>query len=450
MKKESLIPRRAMRKITLVALALCAAPAMIALPAGAQDNPTRIVFASGPDDTDTVQRIVDDFNALHDGRIAVTWRQMDRDNNAHHDQLITAFTLGASEPQVIASDVVWTAEFAKKGWVRDLTEPFYDAYDRDSLLAAALASATWRLRIWGVPWYTDASMLFYRRDLLEANGFEYPPRTWDELAVMARDIMQDSGIRHGFVFQGADYEGGTANAVEYIWGAGGEVMRGELRVTSPIGVGVTEMDEITVNSRQAAAGLDAARRLIADGIAPGAVAMFREREALDAFLAGDAVFLRSWPYVQGILAQSSFMPAQVGVSWLPAASGQHVGYSCLGGWNLMVNARAAADEREAAWEFIRYLTAPAQQKRLALGAGLLPVRKALYENPEIVRKLPVAALARDSMSSRIRVRPMSPFYSELSSRIAEAFHRVLQGEITGTEAVAALEEDLRAIAARNR
>ncbi len=448
MKYESL---RSVCRMSMKALMLAVLSALAwAGGASAQEQPTRIVFASGPDDTGTVKRIIDDFNAAHAGRIQVTWRKMDRDNNAHHDQLVTDFEAQAEEPHVVAGDVIWTAEFAKNGWVEDVTRPFYDDFDRADFFGPALDSATYRLRIWGVPWYSDTSILFYRKDLLAESGFDAPPATWDELIDMSRRVMQDSGVQSGFVFQGADYEGGTANAVEFIWGAGGEVMRGQLRVTSPLRGTVAEMDSIIINSEQAAAGFDSARRLVAEGVAPAAVTTYREQEALDAFLAGDAVFLRSWPYVQGMLQESDLSEAQVGVAWLPAASADYAGFSCLGGWNLMINARVSDDERAAAWALIRYLTDPAQQKRQALEAGLLPVVESLYEDAEVLGSVPIAALARDSRSAHIRVRPMSPFYAEMSSEIADAFQRVLKGELTGQEAVAALDKDLRTIVARNR
>ena len=434
---------------TLILLAAGAVLWVSVSPASAQEQPTRIVFASGPDDTGTVKRIVDDFNAEHTGLIQVTWREMDRDNNTHHGQLVTDFEAQADGPHVIASDVIWTAEFAKNGWVEDATKRFYSDYERAAFLGPALASATYRLRIWGVPWYTDTSVLFYRMDLLADSGFDAPPRTWDELIQMSRKVMKDAGIRHGFVFQGAEYEGGTANAVEYIWGAGGEVMRGELLLTSPLRGTLAETDAVTINSANAAAGLDAARRLIAEGVAPAEVATYREQEALDAFLAGDAVFLRSWPYVQGMLQKSPLSAAQVQVSALPGASSENSGYSCLGGWNLMVNARASDKEAEAAWAFIRYLTAPDQQKRLALEAGLLPVFESLYEDPAVLDGVPVAALAKE-IASQIRTRPMTPFYSDLSAQIASAFNRVLNGELTGAQAVETLDGDLRTIVMRNR
>lgn len=436
--------------VSAVLIALGAALWLFAAPALAQADATRIIFASGPDGTGTVQRMVERFNAEHAGRIQVTWRLMDRDNNIHRDQLVSDFKAGRDAPHVIAGDVIWTAEFAHNGWVEDLTNQFYDAYERATLLAPALKSATHRLRIWGVPWYTDVGVLYYRKDLLAGSGFTTPPQTWDELARMAGQVMKDAQISHGFVFQGAEYEGGTANAVEYIWGAGGEVVEGKLWVTSVLRGTLEETDAVTINSEEAAAGLDLARRLIADGVSPAEVTTFREKEALDAFLAGDAVFLRSWPYVQGMLQSSGLSKEQVGVSALPAASAENVGYSCLGGWNLMVNADSGRKEQAAAWELIRFMTAPSQQKRLALEAGLLPVLESLYEDPEILAAVPVAALGKETMSTRLRVRPMSPFYPQLSSEIANAFHGVLKGEVTGAEAVKALEEDLRAIVVRNR
>ncbi len=431
-------------------LVLAAALSAFATPASAQDGATQIVFASGPDETGTVRRIVESFNAEHAGRIQVSWREMDRDNNTHHDQLVADFAAEAEAPHVFASDVIWSAEFAHNGWVEDLTRRFYDAHDRATFLAPALESATHRLRIWGVPWYTDVGVLFYRKDLLAASGFDAPPQTWDELARMARQVMKDSQIRHGLVFQGAEYEGGTANAVEYIWGAGGEIVEGKLWVTSVLRGTLEETDAVMINSAEAAAGLDMARRLIAEGVAPAAVATFREKEALDAFLAGDAVFLRSWPYVQGMLQDSELSNGKVGVSALPGASAEQVGYSCLGGWNLMVNAHAGKKERAAAWELIRYLTAPAQQKRQALEAGLLPAIESLYEDPEILAGVPIAALGKETMSTRLRVRPMSPFYPAVSSQLANAFNRVLKGELVGAEAVEELETELRAIVMRNR
>lgn len=420
-------------------------------PALAQNAGTevQIIFASGPDDTGTVRRLVETFNEGHRGSIRVEWREMERESDAHRRSLIADLASEEGGIDLMASDVVWTAELARNGWVEDVTDRLYDAFDRDALLAPARESAMHRLRYWGVPWYTDAGLLFFRRDLLAAAGFPDPPATWDELADMARRVKQESGVAYGLVFQGAQYEGGTVNAAEFIWSAGGDLITSRPTVTGLVVRAVTEIDSVKVGSAEAARGLDLARSLISDGIAPEAVIDFREEDALEAFARGDAVFMRSWPYAYALLAQTGFSAEQIGVAALPAATGGRSA-SALGGWNLMINASSTDSEREAAWQLLRFFTDPEQQRRMALEAGLLPILVPLYDDAELVAQRPVMALGREVFDSQLRRRPMSPFYSEISASIARTFQQVLRGELAGAEAVALLEAELRPIVTRNR
>jgi multiple sugar transport system substrate-binding protein len=350
----------------------------------------------------------------------------------------------------MASDVVWTAELSHSGHVEDLTDRFYDEFDREDFLPAPLGSATYRLRIWGVPWYTDAGLLFYRRDLLAAVGIDGPPATWDELASSARRVMEAAGTPYGFVFQGAAYEGGTANAAEFIWSAGGEVLTTRLAVTGVVVNTATEIDAVGVGGEAAARGLDIARVLIAEGVAPRAVAEFREADALEAFAAGEAVYMRNWPYAYEVLRQGGLTEEEVGVGPLPAAGVDGRSASSLGGWNLMVNARSTAAERDAAWTLVRYLTDPVQQRRQAVEAGLLPVLEALYDDPGLAAEIPVVGVGKEVFATQLHERPMTPFYSEVSASVASAFNRLLKGDLTGSEAAALMEGELRAIVARNR
>ncbi len=416
------------------------------------EGPVEIVFSFGPDDSGTLQALLDAFNDEHQGQIRVTWRVMDRASDAYFRQLESAFTAAAADIDVIGADVVWTAEFAHKGWVRDLSGVFFDAYDPDDFLEAALNAAFYRFKVWGVPWYTDAGMLFYRKDLLQQSGIAGPPATWDELERAARQVMQKTGTRYGIVFQGAEYEGGTADAMEFIWNAGGRVLTGNISVAGAFGQSVIDPNVITADSPDSARGLDVARRLVAGGLAPPEVADFRELDSLQVFLAGEAVFMRNWPYVFGVLpasAETGVTAAQVGVARLPVVAGQERHYSCLGGWNLMINALSTRSKREAAWTFIQYVVDPARQKQRALGGGFLPALRRLYDDPEILDTVPVIALGKDAIADT-RGRPVSPYYSQMSPRIAAAFNRVLRGEATGAQAVRTLQRELQTILRKNR
>jgi len=412
-------------------------------------EPVELTFSFGPDDSGSLRALIDRFNAAYEGEIRVTWREMARESDAYFRQLQSDFLVGAVDIDVIGADVIWTAEFVTNGWVEDLTARFQEAYDPEAFLSAPLNSTFYRNRLWGVPWFTDAGLLYYRRDLLEASGFAEPPRTWDELKEMAQRVMQDAGTPHGFVFQGAEYEGGVANALEYIWGAGGNVLTGNLSVAGTFGQNVIDPNVITVDSAASARGLELARSLIEEGVSPEAVTSFREEDAYELFLAGEAVFMRNWPFVYGLLTtpESQLSPEQVGVAPLPVAREGNRSFATLGGWNLMIS--AFSDQQEAAWTFIRYATDPEQQKRRALEGGFLPTLRSLYDDPEILENVPVVALGGEAIGNA-RVRPISPLYSLMSPRIARAFHRTLEGELSGSEAVRNLQRELETILRRSR
>jgi multiple sugar transport system substrate-binding protein len=162
-------------------------------------------------------------------------------------------------------------------------------------------------------------MLYYRLDLLERAGYSAPPATWDELKEQARAARENVGTRYGFVFQGADYEGGVVNALEYIWTSGGDVLDG---------------DRVIIDSPEAARGLGIERSMVADGIAPEGVSQYKEQESATIFLGGDAVFMRNVPRMYALAsdpAESEIEPAVIGVAPLPVAEEGLRSYSALGG-----------------------------------------------------------------------------------------------------------------------
>lgn len=413
--------------------------------ARSQQGPVELVFSFGPDDSGSLQTLIDNFNEQYKGRIQVSWQEMARETDTYFRQLESDFIARATDIDVIGGDIIWTAEFAEKGWIQDLSSRFYNAYDPGDFLDAAMNSAIYRYRVRAVPWFTAAGMLYYRKDLLEKSGFGGPPKTWDELREMATKVKQDAGTKYGFVFQGAQYEGGVTNALEYIWGAGGRVLTGNVSVAGAFGMVVVDPNVVVVDNENAARGLNIARSLIVDGVAPEAVTHFREQDAFQAFLAGDAVFMRNWPFVYGLIDNtelSSITQDQVAIAPIPVASEKERSYSCLGGWNLMIN--AFSRNKDAAWEFIRYASAPEQQKRRAIEGSFLPTLKTLYQDEEVLQEVPVARLGMNAITNS-RVRPISPYYSDMSPRIAQAFNQVLEGKLTGEKAVERLQRELQAI-----
>jgi multiple sugar transport system substrate-binding protein len=119
-------------------------------------------------------------------------------------------------------------------------------------------------------------------------------------------------------------------------------------------------------------------------------------------------------------------------------------YSTLGGWNFFIN--ATSEKQEQAWEFIKFMTDPAQQKINALQASKLPTRRALYEDPEILEKAPVARLGKEAIVENSQPRPVSPVYSDVSLELGEQFNRSLKGDVSPEQAVKTLQDELQSIA----
>jgi multiple sugar transport system substrate-binding protein len=391
-------------------------------------GPIELIFTSAPDDTETAGKLVQMFNEQHKGEYRVIFREGAADTGQRFDQLRTEMQAGGKNIDVILGDVIWTAQLAANGWVADLSDRFPES-ERQKYLPGSVEAVIYEGKAYAMPWYTDTGLLYYRMDLLEQSGFDGPPRTWEELQEQALKVKQDSGTRFGFLFQGANYEGGVCNGLEYIWTHGGEAL-------DP-----NDSTRVLIGSPEAVAGLTTERSMLTSGVAPEAVAIYKEDESAGTFLNGDAVFLRNWPYVYALLsdpAESEVRPEQVGVSELPSADGEP-GNGTVGDQPLLIN--ATSENQDAAWEFIKFLTAPEQQRFRAIEGSFLPTLTELYDDPEIQESVPVVALAKEALQ-HTRPRPVSPYYSDMSLEMAEQFNASLTGEVTPEQAAQTLQRDL--------
>lgn len=417
-----------------------------------QDGVVNITFSFGPDDSGTLEELVESFNREFEGEIQVEYRQFSRLTDEYFDEIAGELARELGDVDVIGGDVVWTAELARNGWIEDITGRMYRDYPQtvpDVFLEAAIASCSFRNRLWGTPWFSDAGLLYYRSDLLEEAGFSEPPRTWEELSEMAGEVQSNNDIRFGFVFQGDEYEGGVVNGCEFIWNAGGQLLTGTTSVPSTGTPPSLNPNVVAIDSPNSVRGLEIQRSLVSDGVAPEEVASYREEDSSDAFLAGDAVFMRGWPFMYALAEEqgSEIETGQIGVAPLPTADAERQSFSCLGGWNMLIN--SASENQDAAWEFIKFATAPEQQRTRALEGSFLPTLRELYQDEEVLESVPVIGLGREVIENNTRSRPVTPYYSEISAALAETFNENLRGEIEPEEAVESLQSELEDIVDRN-
>lgn len=396
---------------------------------GGSGGVTQLTFSLFPDPTGTVQQLIDRFNVDHEGEIEVSFREMPADSGQHFDTLRTELQSGQSEIDVIGGDVVWPAQFAASGWISDLSDRFPDS-ERAGFLEAPITANTYDGAIYGVPWYTDAGLLYYRSDLLSDAGIPEPPTTFEELKQVALEVSRRNDLPNGFVFQGANYEGGVVNGLEYIWNSGGDVLDG---------------DEVVIDGPEAVSGLETERSMVADGVSPRGVSQYKEQESATLFLRGESVFMRNVPRMYALASdpnESRIDPEQIGVTVLPVADAGIQSTSSTGGWNMFINSRT--EDQDAAWEFISFMTAAGQQKFRALEASVLPTRSDLYEDDEIRNDLTIARLGEEAIMSS-RPRPISPYYSDMSLAMADAFASSLNGDASPRGTLAGLRTELQDI-----
>ena len=328
--------------------------------------------------------------------VAVRTETLPNSSDVAREMFLTALEGGADDFDVFAIDVVWAPEFARAGWLADLSAAFPEARLREQMLPHAVEAVTLEGRVHAVPWFLDVGLLFYRTDLVPR-----APRTYAELRELARAAMAKDPRLAGFLWQGRQYEGLNCNVFETVWGYGGKLLAD---------------GRIALDTPDARAAVGWLRETIASGISPRSVLASAEEETRRAFQDGRAVFLRNWPYVWAeVQAPGSPIRGKVGFAPLPSVTGEP-GAGTLGGWQLAVNAHAPPSRRRVAERLIAFLTSHDAAVELAVHYSRIPARRAVYDDPRVRERVPyIAALLPIAVAARPR--PVTPYYALASDSI---------------------------------
>lgn len=343
------------------------------------------------------------------------------------------FAAKSSDVDVMMIDVVWPGVI--KDHLVDLKK--YSKGVESTHFPAIVANNTVDGKLLGIPWFTDAGLLFYRKDLIAKYNLK-APNTWDELAVAAKKIQDGeraagSADFQGFVFQAKAYEGLSCDALEWVASFGG----GEI---------VDKAGNVTINNPQAAKALDTAASWIGT-IAPGGVLNYGEEDSRGVWQNGKAAFMRNWPYAWSLgQAADSPIKDKIGVAALPAGTGPGAKKAAtLGGWQLAVP--KYSKNIDAAAALALYMASAEIQKKRAIGGSYNPTIPALYKDAEVTKANPFMGELLDVFTNAV-ARPATATglkYPEVSQAFWDATHDVLSKKTTGAEAVKKLEGKLKQI-----
>ncbi len=388
----------------------------------------KVVFASGRDSTGTVKKLVEDFNKQNNG-ISIEYQELDPDSTASKIKYSAGFAAKDPSIDVIASDIAWVPEFASAGWLSPLDK--YVTPDlRNQFFEGTVQGATYKNQLFGLPWYMNVGLLYYRKDILEAAGVK-PPATFEELVAAAAKLQKPDVGLYGFIHSGFQNEVLSATWLEVLWGFGGDFWNsqtGEVTVNSPQGEQALQWWYDNINSRK---------------ITPQQVTGWRLADIRNVFNQGNAVFMRDWAdgYLTSQGADSKVV-GKVGVRPMLAAAGQKPA-GCLANWYIATS--AFSKNPDAAWTVVQYLTGLQGSKNRALGTGLPPGIKSGYSDKELLDKYPVFSSLPDALTTA-RPRPVTPAYNQISASIIQVqVANVLSGKTKPKEALQAMVEQARPI-----
>jgi trehalose/maltose transport system substrate-binding protein len=360
-----------------------------------------------PDGTGVWHDLVDEFQSLHPNT-HIRLIEGPPATDTREDMYSTSFLAGTSGYDIVYCDVIWVPKFAAAGWLLDLTDRPSHA-DLEDYLPADLRAGYYQNHLYRIPAFTDAGLLYYRKDLVPE------PSTFDDLVRLSEQNM--SSGRWGFLWQGKQYEGLVTVYLEILWGFGGDWIDASTR-------------EVLLDQPEALQALEFLRDSIGT-ISPQAVTTYTEEETRTLFQSGRSVFLRNWPYVWTLLKDSPLRTeGRVAMGPMVHAPGRHSA-ATLGGWGFAIS--RFTPNPEGAWQFVEFMTQPAQLRQLQARMGLIPARKSLV--PE-----EFAAVLKSA-----RMRPPIPEYAQASDILQRWLSAALTGRTNPRDALKAATQETRSL-----
>lgn len=342
-------------------------------------------------------------------------------------QELTLLENSPSAVDVFEIDTIWPGIVGK--YMLDLKSTI--AGELSDELPQVIENATIGGRLTAAPFLVEYGMLYYRTDLLKKYGFAHPPRTWDELEIEARRIQRGERMAGkpdfwGYVWQGANYEGLTCNALEWQVSEGGR--------------NVLEPDHtVNVDNPHAVRAFYRAAQWVGN-ISPRGVTEYLEEDSRNTWEAGGAAFMRNWSYVYHLSKKSPEISNRFSVAPMPACENPYS--SVMGGWYLGVSKETR--HRANAVAFVKYMTSTKVQRQRAISGGYLPTLTSLYRDPAVIEGNLFLSQISAALERSIR-RPAAlagAEYDLVSRTYASGVHSILTGQVSASKGAAHIQEEL--------
>jgi len=384
-------------------------------PSDAKGASGSVTWCIGKDTSGAFKTAVDQFNQQNP-ELKADLLELPENADIQREQQIQRLRAESSECDVLGMDVIWTAEYAASGWLYDLT-PVVEAHE-DEFIASTVETVEYEGKKWALPFNTNAGFLFYR-----TNEVPKAPTTWE-------DVYKEAGGKNGLVYQGERYEGLTVDFLELLYSAGGKVLS-------------DDGETVEIDSPETREALDFMAEGIDDGAVPKAVTTYEEESSRRAFEAGNATFMRNWPYAYA-LGKESNIANEFAVTKFPGFAGNE-GAGVVGGYNLGIS--AYTDNPDGSLAFAEFLVTPPVQKQMFIKATLPAIATSVYNDPEVKKEIPFTTELLKAVE-QAQARPVSPVYTEISQAIYDNVFEVLNGKQSADQATSKMNSEIEDALAR--
>ncbi|HSJ88548.1 MAG TPA: ABC transporter substrate-binding protein [Anaerolineales bacterium] len=390
-----------------------AGPATIHVLAMEQAGPT----------VDEMNAIVGEFNKANpDIKVEIEYVAYD----ALHDKITTAMASNPPAYDVFLVDDIWYAEFAKAGYVLDVTDRV-SKETHDKIFPAAWDITTVNGKIYGMPWLLDEKYFYYNEDMLKQAGFDAPPATWEELLSQAK-VLKDKGIvEYPLVWSWGQAEAAICDWVVLLYGNGGSLVddKGAPAFNNDIGVKTLEWMVKTID----------------DGYTNPSSISYVEEDVRNVFSQGKAAFALNWVYMYDLVnlqKDQSQVAGKIKMALIPAFEGSSVQSASING-SMGFSVAATSPNKDAAWKYIEFLTSEPIQNKYS--AHLLPMWQTSFEGENLTQlegynaANAVTVPMFNEQFQYAHVRPKVPYYPEASKALQLALQEALTKQKTPKQAL---------------
>ncbi len=372
---------------------------------------------------DEMNAIVEEFNAANpDIKVEIEYVAYD----ALHDKVTTAMASNPPAYDVFLADDIWYAEFAKAGYVLDVTDRI-STDTHDKIFAAAWDITTVDGKAYGMPWLLDEKYFFYNEDMLKQAGFDAPPATWEELLAQSKVLKEKGIVEYPMVWSWGQYEAAICDWVILLYGNGGSLVddKGAPAFNNEIGVKtlswmVQSIDDEYTN--------------------PASIS-YVEEDVRNVFSQGKAAYAVNWTYMYDLVnfnADESQVTGKIKMALMPAFEGSGAQSSSING-SMGFSVAATSANADAAWKYVEFLTSESIQNKYS--AHLLPMWSTSFEGESLTTLqgyTPANAVTVPMFNEQFpfaHVRPKVAYYPEASKALQLALQEALTKQKTPEQAL---------------